>query len=83
MQPDRPNTRELERVERLARVEVKLDVLCEKIDALNECLDTTVIDHEKRLARIERVVWVEAGLFLLFGVPLILMLMFELIQRLF
>lgn len=81
--PDRPDTREIERVERLARVEVKLDVLCEKIDALNECLDITTVDHEKRLARVERIVWVEAGFFLLFGVPLILMLMSELIQRLF
>lgn len=46
----------------------------------NEC---DVEDHEKRLVRVERVVWLEAGIFALFGVPVILMLIAELVGHLF
>jgi len=39
-------------------------------------------DHEKRLERVERIIWIQAGFFTLFGVPTILWLIIQLLERL-
>lgn len=76
-------TREIQQYERLTRLEVKLDTVCEKLDDLVETIGTRLADHEKRLNRVERVTWVIAGVFSLFGVPILLMLISQFIGQLF
>jgi len=76
-------TRELGREGRLTRVEVKLDTLTEKVDELNVKLVQRVEEHEYRLVRVERIVWLISGMFVLFGVPVVLILLAQLLGRLF
>lgn len=77
------DTRELQRVERLARVEVKLDTLTKKVDDLDEKLVKRVGDHETRLVKVERIIWLISGIFLIVVVPITLAMIAQLLGRLF
>lgn len=76
-------TRELRRVERLARVEVKLDTLTEKVDELDSKVIKRVENHEARLVKIERIVWLISGIFIVIMVPVTLIMIARLIESLF
>ena len=45
-------------------------------------LETSDKNHEQRLIRIERVMWLLVGIFTLFGVPLFLMVVSEMVKGL-
>lgn len=77
------STRELKRVERLAKLEVKLDTLIGKVDDLNATIGRRIENHESRLVKLERVVWIETGVFLLIIVPSGLALISRLLGLLF
>jgi hypothetical protein len=48
-----------------------------RIDKLERCES----EHDKRLQRLERALWLVTGVFVMIGVPVILILLNELIQR--
>lgn len=80
---DSADTRELKRVERLVRLEVKLDTLTAKVDELDEKVIKRVENHEARLVKIERIVWLISGIFIVIMVPVTLIMIARLIESLF
>lgn len=80
---DKVDTGELARFERLVRIEAKLDALTESLERRLTQVETASCDHEKRLVRIERVVWLLTILAVVVAVPTLTALIAELVQRLF
>lgn len=80
---DSADTRELKRVERLVRLEVKLDTLTAKVDELDEKVIKRVENHEQRLVKVERIVWLISGIFIVIMVPVTLIMIARLIESLF
>lgn len=53
--------------ERLARMETKLDALLTQFSGHETRVQTSVTDHETRIRRLERALWIAAGAGLLGG----------------